>query len=205
MLRTARFGERRKLENVRVRQLDRFALLVAAHAELQVGVGELTEDAVGRVGHLVLHRQQLFLALRRACAACSESAARAAAESVRSGLAATYSLSFVAGSDEDLRPDEAGRLGRVRGGVLVAAHHPLIVAVGHVLGRFQMGVRAEPLAVAIEIAVELQALGERRRAVAERAAKLFVLRNLLFPLRERLFPLIVALEEAGEIPGVGRL
>ena len=45
-----------------MRQLDRFALLVAAHAELQVGVGELAEHAVGRAGHLALHREQLLFA-----------------------------------------------------------------------------------------------------------------------------------------------
>ncbi len=45
-----------------MRQLDRFALLVLAHAELQVGVGELAEDAVGRVGHFALHGEQLFFA-----------------------------------------------------------------------------------------------------------------------------------------------
>ena len=89
---------------------------------------------------------------------------------------------------QDFRPDEAGRFGGVRGGVLVAAQHPLVAAVGHVLGRFQIGIRAEPLAGAIEFAVELEALGERGRAVAERAAELFVLAGSASPTPRTPFP-----------------
>ena len=44
---------------------------------------------------------------------------------------------------------------------VVAALHPLVAAVGRVLGRFQKGVGAQPFADAVELAVELQALGQR--------------------------------------------
>ena len=85
------------------------------------------------------------------------------------------------------------------------AHHPLVRAVGHVLGRFQMGIGAQPLAGTIEFAVERQALGECGGPVAERAAELFVLRDLLLPRRERLLPLVVVLTQAGKVPRVGGL
>ena len=124
----------------------------------------------------------------------------------RSGLAATYSFSFVAGSDENFRPDEAGRFGGVRGGVLVAAQHPLVAAVGHVLGRFQIGVRAEPLAGAIEFAVELEDTWRARPGRSPSVPRNFSYCGICFShFGERRFPVVVAREQAGEVPGVGRL
>ena len=54
----------------------------------------------------------------------------------------------------------------------------------------------------VEFAIELEALGERGGAVAECAAEFFVARDLLFPGDEGFFPLVVAFEQAGEVPGV---
>ena len=45
-----------------MRELDRFALFVLAHAELEIGVGELAKDAVGRAGHFALHGEELLFA-----------------------------------------------------------------------------------------------------------------------------------------------
>ena len=112
---------------------------------------------------------------------------------------------LLTGERQNFGPDEAGRFGGKRGGMFAAAEHPLIAAVGHVLGRFQMGIRAEPLAGAVEFAIELKQLGERTRTIAERAAELFVPRNLRLPIGESAFPRVVALKQAAEIPGVGGL
>ena len=98
-------------------------------------------------------------------------------------MAAEVFLQLFFGKRKDFGPDEAGGFGGERGGVLVAAHHPLVAAVGHVLGGFQMGVGAEPFAGAVEFAVEFKELGERGGAVAERAAEFFVAAGFVFPRR----------------------
>ena len=89
------------------------------------------------------------------------------------------------------------------GDVLVAALHPLVVAVALVLGGLEERVDAEPLAGAVDRRVELQARREHLGAVAELALELLVAGDLLFPLLERRLPLRVGLEEAGEVPRVG--
>ena len=62
-MRTPRLGECRNAENEAVAQLDQLALLVLDRAPLQIGVVQLAEDLVRRLGHLALHRQQLFFVL----------------------------------------------------------------------------------------------------------------------------------------------
>ena len=74
------------------------------------------------------------------------------------------------GNRHDLRPDVAGRLPGAAGDVAIAADHPLIGAVGGVFGRLEKRVGAQPLADAVEFVVELQARGQRLRAVAQLAA-----------------------------------
>ena len=105
----------------------------------------------------------------------------------------------------ELRADEAGRLGGLRGRVLVAALHPLVVAVALVLRGLEERVDAQPLARPVHGCVELQAGRQHLGAVAELAAELFVPGDLPLPFRERRLPLGVGLEQRRKIPRVRRL
>ena len=45
-----------------MRQLHGFAPFIAAHAEFEIRIRELSKHTVGRVGHFMLHGKQLFFA-----------------------------------------------------------------------------------------------------------------------------------------------
>ncbi len=81
--------------------------------------------------------------------------------------------------------------------VHIAALHPLVTALADVLGRFQKGVVAQPLAGAIEIEIELQAGGQRLGALAQLALEGGVFGDTAVPSGEGRFPSIVRREEAG--------
>ncbi len=186
-----------------MRELDVLALLVFAQAEFEVGIRQLAKYAIGSVGHLVLHRQELFFGRAQCMRFIPYQSFKCQPEAVQR-LGGQVFLELLSRQGENLGPDETGRLGRVSDGVIVAADHPLIIAVGHILGRLQMGVAAQPLAGPFEIAVKRQALGQCSRAIAERAAELRVLGDFAFPFLERLLPLGVVLEQARQVPRVGR-
>ncbi len=103
------------------------------------------------------------------------------------------------------RPDEAGGLRRLAGGVAVTAQHPLILAVRRVLGRLQKRIGSQPFAGPVEIGVEPQASGQRAGAFAQFAAEGLEAGDLLFPLLEGRFPSRVVGTQTGQIPGVGSL
>ena len=145
-----------------VRELDRFALLVLNHAELEVGIGELAKHAVGGAGHFALHGEQLLFA---------------GAERVRLVADQAFELQpiwfellrldvlfeFLFREGQDFRANKAGGFAGMCGGVIVAAAHSLVAAVGHVFRGFEMGVRAEPFCFLIELRVELEEFGKRSR------------------------------------------
>ena len=171
-------------------------------AELQVGVVQLAEDLPRGLGHLGLHGQQLFFLLPQRVRLVTQQSLQQQPIR-RQRLGGQELLHPGVGNREDFRADVAGRLGRAAGHVDVPPLHPLVAAVGRVFRGFQMGVRAQPLARAVEILVELQAGRQRRRTLAQLALEIRITGDLLLPGRERLFPCLVVRKQARKVPSVG--
>ena len=161
-MRTLRLGERKKLENEACESSTDSPFSFLHHAELEVGIGELAKHAVGGAGHFALHGEQLLFA---------------GAERVRLVADQAFELQpiwfellrldvlfeFLIGEGQNFWANKAGGFAGMRGGVVVAAAHPLVAAVGHVFGGFEMGVRAEPFGFLVELRVELEAAWRARR------------------------------------------
>ena len=140
----------------RVAELDHLAAVVLDRAELQVGVVELAEDLVGRLGHFGLHGQQVLFLLAQRVRLVAEHPLEE--EFIRGQRRRVEKrLHLRRGDGQDLRADEAGRLGRAAGDGHEAAVHPLVLALAHVLGRLQEGIVAQAFRGPIEIEIELQA------------------------------------------------
>ena len=132
------------------------------------------------LGHFALHGQQLFFAFAERVRLVAQQLLE---QQPKLGqlLGGQERFHRLGRDGHDLGPDVAGGLAGAAGRVAIAAEHPLIVAVGRVLGRFQKGIGAQPLAGAVEIGVELQAGGQRLGIVAQLAAKLVVAGDSRFP------------------------
>ena len=99
-----------------MRELDRLAFFVLAHAELQVGVGELAEDAVGGAGHFALHGEQFFFAGAERVRLVANEAFELQLDTASAALTSRYSLSFLSESDKI-----SGRMKLVASAASVAA------------------------------------------------------------------------------------
>ena len=114
---------------------------------------QLTECLAGRLCHLALHGQQLFLAFAQRVLFESNNALQQ--QPVRLQLFRARERLHSAGRNrQDLGPNVAGRLPGKRGHVLKSRDHALIMAVGLVLGGLQKRVNADPLAHSIHVAIE---------------------------------------------------
>ena len=186
----------------RVAELDDLAAVVLDRAELQVGVVELAEYLVRRLGHFGLHGQQvLFLLSERVRLVAKHPLEDQLIGSKRRRI--EKRLHFRRGDGQDLRADEAGRLGRAAGDGHEAAMHPLVLAFADVLGRLQEGIVTQALRRPIEIEIKLQAACQRLGAFGQLALKRRVVGKAAFPGVEGRLPGVVGGEEAGEVPGVG--
>ena len=185
-------------------QLDNLAFVVRDVAKPQIGVGKLAKDLAGGLGHFRLHGEQvLFLAAER-MRLVAEHALENEPEVGQTGdsrkaVIAAAGIARISGRMK--LAAWAERLATC----MIAALHPLIFALADVLGRFQEGVVAEAFRGAIEIEVQLQTGGERLGAFAQLAPERGIFGDAAFPGGEGSFPGVVRGEEAGKVPGVGRV
>ena len=149
-------------------------------------------------GHFALHGQQLFFASAERVRLVAQQPLEQ--QLIRRQLLGGQKLLHLPRNGHDLGPDVAGRLRGAAGGVVKPALHPLVVAVGRVLGRLQKGIGAQPFAGAVEVDVELQAGGQRLGARRQLASKLGIAADLLLPLREGRFPGRIVGKQARKIP-----
>ena len=184
-----------------VRELDPLPLAGRDTAELEIGVGELAKHLPGGAGERALHGQQLLLRLRKRVGPGADDPLEH--EAIRCEHRQVHPRGELRRVDgHDLGPDEARRLARPRGNVLKPADHPLGCGRRLVLAGPQMRVRAEPVPLAVERQVVLQALGEPLRRRPQRARIGRELPDAILPGREPLLPLRIGAAQAREVPGV---
>ena len=185
-------------------QLDELSLLVADHRPFEIRVGELPEDLVGRFAHLPLHGDEMLFALPQRVRTVAQDAVQRNAPFFQ--FPRPHELIDLCLRDaHQLRAKEAGGLGGLGGDVLIAPLHPLVIAISLVLGGFEKRVRPQPFPRAVDGGVELHTRCEHLGTVAQVPAEFLIAGDLLLPFFKCLLPLGIGLEQARQVPLVGRL
>ena len=130
-MRTLRLGECRNAENDECAQLDQLALLVLdACRHFRSASVSWRKIWFDGLGHLALHRQQLFLARAERVRLVAEHALEQQLDIRPSSVGARNCSIVLAGIARISGRMKLAACAGAAGDVAIAAHHPLVVAVG---------------------------------------------------------------------------